>query len=211
MTQFGPNPTAQHAQNANRRLAAGLALFAAVMVGLSFAAVPLYRIFCQVTGYGGTTQKADAPSARVVDRVITVRFDASVSSDLKWSFRPVEREVQVKIGENKLAFYEAANKTGAPLSGTASFNVTPEIAGSYFSKIECFCFVEQTLQPGQRVDMPVSFFIDPAILDDPDARRIEEIVLSYTFFKSDKPGRAANAPAAGKTKPRAFENDGKSG
>jgi cytochrome c oxidase assembly protein subunit 11 len=211
MTQPGPTPNARQARNANRRLAVGLALFTAAMVGLSFAAVPLYRIFCQVTGYGGTTQKADVPSARVLDRKITVRFDASISSDLGWTFRPVQREVEIKIGENKLAFYEAFNTTDAPLTGTATFNVTPEIAGGYFNKIACFCFVEQTLQPGQRVDMPVSFFIDPAIMDDPDARRIEEIVLSYTFFKSHKPGQAAKAPATGEAKPRAFENDGKSG
>ena len=172
--------------------AAVCAVFVAGMLGMSFAAVPLYRIFCQVTGYGGTTQRAEAPSATVTDREITVRFDATMSSDLNWSFQPAERRITLKIGENRLAFYKAENLSDEKLTGTATFNVTPEIAGSYFSKIDCFCFTEQTLQPHQKVDMPVSFYIDPAILDDPDARRIEEITLSYTFFRAPD----ADAPEA---------------
>jgi cytochrome c oxidase assembly protein subunit 11 len=178
-------------QRSNSWVALGLFGLVAMMVGLSFAAVPLYRIFCQVTGYAGTTQRAETSSAAVTDRDMTVRFDASMSSDLNWSFKPVERKITLKIGENRLAFYRAANMSDETLTGTATFNVTPEIAGSYFVKIDCFCFTEQTLQPHQEVDMPVSFFIDPAILDDPDAKRIEEVTLSYTFFRSSSSDQAA--------------------
>lgn len=180
-------------RSANNWLALGLLGVVAMMVGLSFAAVPLYRMFCQVTGYGGTTQRAEGPAGTILDREITVRFDSTVSSELDWSFQPVQRKVKVKIGENKLIFYKAVNRSDEKLTGTASFNVTPEITGSYFSKIQCFCFTEQTLQPHQKVDMAVSFYIDPAIMDDPDASRIEEITLSYTFFRSDGPDTSAEA------------------
>jgi cytochrome c oxidase assembly protein subunit 11 len=181
------------------------------MVGTSFAAVPLYRMFCQVTGYGGTTQRAKAPSSAVIDRTMTVRFDSNISSSLDWSFRPVQREVQLKLGENSLAFYRAVNRSDKNLTGSATFNVTPEIAGSYFNKIECFCFTEQTLAAGQEVDMPVSFFIDPAILNDPDAKHIEEITLSYTFFKVEKPDRSVQTRIGKGASTRSFENGGGSG
>ena len=204
--------TQTHPSNGgNKRLAFGLLGFAAFMVGMSYAAVPLYRIFCQVTGYAGTTQRAEAPSPTVVNRTVTVRFDANISSDLDWSFRPVQRQVQLKLGENRLAFYKAANRTDKPLTGSATFNVTPEIAGSYFNKIDCFCFVEQTLAAGQEVDMPVSFFIDPAILDDPDANRLDEITLSYTFFKIEKADQAANKRPGNGASTRSFENGKRSG
>lgn len=165
----------------------------AVMLALSFAAVPLYRLFCQVTGYAGTTQRAEKGADRVLDRTVEVRFDANVARDMPWRFRPVQNALTVRIGESMLAHYEATNSTSKPIVGTATFNVTPEAAGSYFNKIECFCFTEQILEPGQTVDMPVTFFIDPAIVDDPEARNIEEITLSYTFFRSQprKPGLAA--------------------
>lgn len=211
MVQGQSGAASTSGQRANRRLAFGLLGFAAFMVGMSFAAVPLYRIFCQVTGYGGTTQRAEAPSGAVIGHTVTVRFDSNVSSDLAWTFRPVQREIQLKLGENTLAFYKAANRTGQTLTGSATFNVTPEIAGSYFNKIECFCFQEQTLNPGQEVDMPVSFFIDPAILKDPDAKRIEEITLSYTFFKVEQKDRSAQTLKINGASTRPFENGGRSG
>src|SRR5690606_36311885 len=142
---------------------------------------------------------------------IRVRFDASISSDLHWSFRPVERKITLKIGENRLAFYEAENLSDQKLTGTATFNVTPEIAGSYFSKIDCFCFTEQTLQPHQKVDMPVSFYIDPAILDDPDASRIEEITLSYTFFRAPDTQAPEAAAVNQRSRSGTIENPGSPG
>jgi cytochrome c oxidase assembly protein subunit 11 len=162
-----------------------------------------------VTGYGGTTQRAEAGATQILDREITIRFDSNVSSELGWDFKPVEQMIRLKIGESRLAFFQAANRTSAPLTGTSTFNVTPEIAGSYFNKLECFCFTEQTLQAGQAVDMPVEFFIDPAIADDPDARNIQEITLSYTFFKVKKPDNAARV--TGGAASRTFENAGPPG
>lgn len=198
MTDQGSTGTDRLAGAANQRLAAGLVLFVAAMIGMTFAAVPLYRLFCEATGYAGTPKRAEAPSSKVIDRMITVRFDATVSSGLGWSFSPVQREIRLKIGENALAFYQASNLTGGPVTGMATFNVTPEIAGSYFNKVECFCFVEQTLTAGQTVDMPVSFFIDPAMLSDADAKQLQEITLSYTFFKANTPdGPAPAGPAKG--------------
>ena len=152
------------------------------MVGLTAAAVPLYRLFCQVTGYGGTTQRADAAPERQVDQTIEVRFNADVAQGLPWSFAPVERAVEVRLGEQHLAFYRAHNGGDRPIAGTATFNVTPFKAGAYFSKIACFCFEEQSLQGGETVDMPVSFYVDPAILEDPDTQDVRAITLSYTFF-----------------------------
>ncbi|WP_088343015.1 MULTISPECIES: cytochrome c oxidase assembly protein [Rhodomicrobium] len=191
---------------ANKRVAASLVLFTALMLGMAFAAVPLYRLFCQATGYAGTTKRAEAPSAKAIDRMVTVRFDASVSSSLGWSFQPVQRELKLRLGENTLAFYHAKNLTDEPVTGVATFNVTPEIAGSYFNKVECFCFTEQTLAAGQTVDMPVSFFVDPAILDDPSASHVEEITLSYTFFKANTPDRPASEGAPKGAASRQLEN-----
>lgn len=154
----------------------------AVMGVATYAAVPLYRMFCQVTGFGGTPMRAEKASETVVDRLITVRFDANVTPGMAWEFQPVQRTVTLKLGENALAFYKAHNASDKPMTGTASFNVSPDIAGAYFSKIECFCFKEQTLAPGESIDMPVSFFVDPSILEDRDAAHINEITLSYTFY-----------------------------
>ena len=165
------------------------------MVGLTAAAVPLYRLFCQVTGYGGTTQRAEAAPERQLEETITVRFNADVARDLPWSFAPVERAVEVRLGEQHLAFYRAHNGGDRVIVGSATFNVTPFKAGSYFSKIACFCFEEQTLQAGETGDMPVSFYVDPGILDDPDTRDVRAITLSYTFFALDD--GAAGAPARG--------------
>ncbi|MGQ0741763.1 MAG: cytochrome c oxidase assembly protein [Alphaproteobacteria bacterium] len=156
--------------------------FVAVMVGASFAAVPLYRIFCQVTGYGGTPQRADAPSQAVGERVITVRFDSNVDPGLDWQFQPLQREVQVRVGENKLVYFRAKNNADVPVTGQAAFNVTPDIAAPFFDKIECFCFTEQTLAAHQSVDMPVFFFIDPKIVNDGRNDRVKTITLSYTFY-----------------------------
>jgi len=152
------------------------------MGGLAYASVPLYRLFCQVTGFGGTTQVAERLPDRVLDRVITVRFNADVSSSLAWRFRPAQRSIDVRLGEQGLAFFTARNEADAATTGTATFNVSPEAAGSYFNKVECFCFSEQTLEAGARADMPVTFFIDPEIVNDPEAKNIQEITLSYTFF-----------------------------
>jgi len=188
-------------RNANRRTALALGGVAAGMVGASFAAVPLYRLFCQLTGYGGTTQRAERAPAAVPGeagaRIITVRFDANVSGNgLPWDFVPAERAMQVRVGEEHLAFYRATNRARVATSGQATFNVTPFKAGPYFSKIACFCFAEQTLGPGQSVDMPVSFFIDPAIAGDPGLADVDTITLSYTFFRIEPPaGRSAAAPS----------------
>ena len=206
MTVPHPEKPQRPLAGANKRLAGALCLLTAVMVGLSFAAVPLYRLFCQATGYDGTPRRADAASTRTIDGEITVRFDANVSSALGWKFQPVQHQMRLKLGENALAFYTAANVSAAPLSGTATFNVTPEIAASYFNKVECFCFTEQRLAPGQTADMPVSFFIDPAIADDPDARQVGEITLSYTFFKANEPDAPSAAAATTGAASKPFEN-----
>lgn len=171
----------------------------AAMFGLVAASVPLYQLFCQVTGFGGTTQRAEAAGEVVSDRQITVRFNADVNSRLPWRFHPEQRQVTLAIGESGLAFYRATNLSARAVTGTATFNVTPFKAGPYFNKIECFCFTEQTLGPGESVDMPVTFFVDPAILDDPNLADVHTITLSYTFFATpggDTPADAAEQPTA---------------
>jgi cytochrome c oxidase assembly protein subunit 11 len=157
------------------------------MVGLSFAAVPLYRLYCQVTGYAGTTQRAEKASDVVLDRTVTVHFDSNVASDLPWRFEPQQRTIEVKAGENTLAFYKAVNNSDHAITGTAVFNVTPEAFGVYFNKVECFCFTEQRLEPGQAADMPVSFYVDPEFVKDDDTKGLSELTLSYTFYPVDKP------------------------
>ena len=191
----------QAAQTSSSRNAATVLICVGVvagMVGLSYAAVPLYQWFCQVTGFAGTTQRAEAPADRVGTRKFTVRFDSNINRELPWSFKPVQRTVELKTGEHTLAFYEAKNTSDAPATGTATFNVTPLWVGGYFSKVECFCFTEQTLQPNESISMPVSFFIDPDIENDPNLESIDTITLSYTFFpvKEDK---TADASAQGET------------
>jgi cytochrome c oxidase assembly protein subunit 11 len=159
------------------------------MAGLTFAASDFYQWFCRVTGYGGTPQVAERAPARVLERTVTVRFNADTAPDLPWRFAPVQRQVTVRVGEETLAFYRAINAGRAPATGTATFNVTPAKAGPYFSKIECFCFAEQTLAPGESVEFPVSFFIDPAIAADRGLDDVGVITLSYTFFVSQRPTR----------------------
>lgn len=173
----------------NGRTAALAALLVAAMVGLAFASVPLYRLFCQVTGLGGTVQVEEGGAAPgAVGRMIGVRFDANVANGLGWAFEPVDTHRRVAIGARNIAVYTARNLTGRPLVGTATFNVTPSQAGQYFAKVQCFCFTEQRLEPGQEVRMPVVFYVDPKILDDPSARDIDEITLSYTFYPVDRAG-----------------------
>lgn len=157
------------------------------MGAMGWAAVPLYDLFCRVTGYGGTTNRADVSTGVVLDQTVKVRFDASVARDFPWQFKPVDRVMDIKLGEVGLTFYEAYNPTDTAIAGTASYNVTPYDAGSYFTKIDCFCFEMQVLQPGERVLMPVTFFVDPEMLNDRDARNVHTITLGYTFHATDIP------------------------
>ncbi len=173
-----------------------LAGVAAVMASLSFAAVPFYDWFCRTTGYGGTPVTAAAAPGAVGDRTIQVRFDASTGPGLNWDFTPVVRQMTVRPGETALAFYEATNLSDRRIAGTATFNVTPSAAGGFFTKIACFCFTEQVLQPGETVQMPVTFFVDPAIADDAEGRFVRTITLSYTFYETDLPEEQAALPAA---------------
>ena len=167
--------------NAKGRTALFLVLLVFGMTGLAFASVPLYRLFCQVTGINGTTQRADAAPGAAAGQV-SVRFDANINPALPWRFEPVEDKVSIAPGARTQVMYRAANLTARATTGTATFNVSPAIAGKYFSKIECFCFSEQVLKGGQSVDMPVIFFVDPRLREDPDTRHIDEITLSYTFY-----------------------------
>jgi cytochrome c oxidase assembly protein subunit 11 len=154
-----------------------------LMASLSFAAVPFYNWFCKVTGFAGTTNVAEAASDVVLDQTIDIRFDASLDAGMPWTFRPVQRTMTLRIGETGLAFFEAHNPTNRVVAGQASYNVTPDQAGGFFDKIECFCFTQQVLQPGQTVQMPVSFFVDPAIVTDAEGQYIHQITLSYTFYE----------------------------
>ena len=170
----------------NTRVAIRMALLALAMLGLAFAAVPLYRVFCQLTGFDGTPLRAaKAPGA--VAGEIGVRFDANINADLPWRFEPKQETVRIAPGAKTQIFYKATNLTARTTTGQAVFNVSPEVAGPYFSKIECFCFTEQTLKPGESVDMPVIFFVDPKIREDKDTKDIDEITLSYTFYPVEKP------------------------
>jgi len=188
----------------NRRNATTVALLAAVvcgMVGLSFASVPLYRMFCQATGFGGTTQRAAAVPGRVADTFVTVRFDATTAPELGWDFRPLESTVRVHPGEQREVFFRAVNRTAETVTGTATFNVTPTKTGIYFDKLQCFCFNEQQLKPGESRDMGVVFFVDPDLLTDPSTSDVRTITLSYTMFRApqsespaEKPNAAANPP-----------------
>jgi cytochrome c oxidase assembly protein subunit 11 len=179
----------------NRNLRTGImaGVMAVSMGGVAFASVPLYRLFCQVTGFGGTTMRAaesDVPGA-VQGKLVNVRFDANTAPALPWSFKPQHAVDRVAIGARDLTFFTARNDSNVPLTGTATFNVTPLQAGQYFSKVQCFCFTEQTLQPGEEMRMPVVFFVDPKIAEDPATKDISEITLSYTFFPVEMPAKAS--------------------
>ena len=169
----------------NKKVFTLLSIVVVTMVSLAFASVPFYDWFCRVTGFAGTTLTASSGPNVVINKEIKVRFDGSVDRGLEWEFRPVQKEVKLKIGETALAFYEAYNPTDRPIMGTASYNVFPFSAGSFFTKIDCFCFEEQILAPGERVQMPVTFYIDPEIENDKDGKFIEQITLSYTFFEQE--------------------------
>ena len=160
------------------------AAFVAGMVGMAYAAVPLYDLFCRVTGYGGTTQRADQAPAETGERRFVIRFDANVAGGLPWNFQPLERSREVVVGEVAQTAYEVVNIAARATAGTASFNVTPQAAGAYFNKLECFCFSDQQLAAGERLEMPVVFFVDPAIANEPELDSITTITLSYTFFQS---------------------------
>ena len=176
----------QRNERANRRLAVGLISVVVAMVGAAYASVPLYELFCRVTGFGGTTQVAEAPPETLGERVITVRFNSDVDPRLPWAFQPAQREMTLTVGESGLAHYRARNLSDQAFVGTATFNVTPLKAGPYFNKVQCFCFTEQRLAAGASVDMPVSFFVDPAIEEDPNLRDVRTITLSYTFFVDEE-------------------------
>jgi cytochrome c oxidase assembly protein subunit 11 len=175
-----------------RRNGTTVALLGAVvcgMVGLSFASVPLYRLFCQATGFGGTTQRASAAPDQVAGALVTVRFDAQTAPDLGWEFRPLERAVRLHPGEQREVFFRATNQTAETVTGTATFNVTPAKTGIYFDKLQCFCFNEQQLKPGESRDMGVVFFVDPDLLTDPNTSDVHTITLSYTMFRAHQPDR----------------------
>ncbi|KQU66989.1 cytochrome c oxidase assembly protein [Aminobacter sp. NyZ550] len=197
-------------QRSNRMVAGMCIAFVGGMVGMAYAAVPLYAMFCQITGYGGTTQRVEQYSDKILDRTITVRFDANTSGGLPWDFKPVARDVQIKIGETTQIQYVAKNIFDTPTQGRATFNVTPDLAGAYFNKVECFCFTDTTLKPGETLDMPVVFFVDPEIVNVPELKDIKTITLSYTFFPIEGEKPVAAAPKAdGETKTINF--DGKAG
>jgi cytochrome c oxidase assembly protein subunit 11 len=182
--------------NANLRVAMMAGAVAVSMVGVGFAAVPLYRIFCEVTGFGGTTMRVDeAVAATVVatNKPIIIRFDANHRGDLPWEFKPERPTDTVSIGAKDMSIFIAKNLSDQPVTGTATFNVTPALAGKYFNKIQCFCFTEQTLEPGQQVRMPVLYYVDPKIMSDPETKDIEEITLSYTFYPVDQPNTVDRA------------------
>ena len=185
--------------DANARVVLRLLGVVAIMGALTAASVPFYDWFCRVTGFGGATVTADAGSDTILDQTIRIRFDANTAAGMPWEFRPAAPHVDIRFGETGLAFYEAYNPTDRPVAGTASFNVTPFDAGGYFVKIACFCFEMQVLQPGERVEMPVTFFVDPAMLEDPDIRDTPAITLSYTFHVTDMPEdfAALDTPGAG--------------
>lgn len=180
MTAGEGNP--ENASRASRRIAGVCVAVVAGMLGLSYASVPLYSMFCQLTGFGGTPNRAYAGPDHVLPRQVNVRFDASVARDLDWRFAPEQASQKLQVGEVGLAFYKAKNLSNKTISGTATFNVMPAKAGVYFSKIECFCFTEQQLAAGQEIDMPVQYFIDPAIDEDENMRDVKTITLSYTFY-----------------------------
>lgn len=186
--------------NANKRTGLIAAGGAAAMLALGFASVPLYRLFCQVTGFGGTTQKADLEEAarvQVGTTTISVRFDSNTDPGLPWKFAPMQVSQNMPIGSRQLAFYRAENVSDKPVTGVATFNVQPDIAGIYFKKVHCFCFNQQTLKPGEAVEMPVQYYVDPAILKDPEAAGIKQITLSYTFHPSADPQPAGKVAANG--------------
>lgn len=194
-----PLPTRDPArlQRRNRRMAAGIGVFVCGMVGLAFASVPLYDLFCRVTGYNGTVQVGGGAAPGAGEQVLTIRFNATTHPALPWRFAPAQPSMRLRVGEEGVAFYQARNDAAVPVTGTALYNVTPEVVGKYFHKTACFCFEEQTLAPGQQADMPLSFWVDPRIAQDPNTSGIRTITVSYSFFRSlddaQRSGALANA------------------
>jgi cytochrome c oxidase assembly protein subunit 11 len=183
-----PNPPLQRR---HRALAAWCFVVVVGMVGAAYAAVPLYRMFCEATGFDGTPRRATARSERTVEKVVTVRFDGNVAPGLPWRFGPVQNTMTVKLGENVTAYYRATNTSDHSIKATAAYNIVPEIAGAYFNKIQCFCFTEQVLEPGQTAELAVDFFIDPKMVDDRDGRTVTNVTVSYTFYPvPERPGVA---------------------
>ena len=193
-------PAAATQARRHRRVAFGIVGVAGLMLGLSFAAVPLYQAFCRATGYGGTTQVADqAPTTRG-DRTLTVSFDTNVASDLPWKFEPESRSIRAQTGEVKTVFFRVTNLSAKETAGVAAYNVAPDITGSWFNKISCFCFEDVHVGPGQTVELPVVFFLDPALEKEPSMAGIQSVTLSYTYFASKKKTPVASADAATKAK-----------
>lgn len=193
-----PDGKADKQSAGNAKVVAACLAGLTVMGAVTAASPALYKLFCQVTGYGGTTQRVTKASTEILDRMVTVRFDANVSPQLAWKFEPVVNTIDVRIGETSLAFFRATNLSDKPLKGQAAFNVTPDVAGIYFNKIECFCFKEQTLQPGQTVEMPVTFYVDPAMARDRDMTNLSNITLSYVFFPAAQTSAADGKGLAAK-------------
>ncbi|APF36895.1 cytochrome c oxidase assembly protein [Chelatococcus daeguensis] len=197
MSSNGQDPKVKAAVRRTAVICAGVVVG---MVGLAYASVPLYDLFCRVTGYGGTPQISDGPSARRSEREVTVRFDSNVAPGISWRFTPEAREVTVKLGETKTVMYKFTNTSDRPTTGIATFNVQPELAGAYFNKIQCFCFTEQTLQPGETVEAPVVFYVDPDIVNERDIADIRTLTLSYTVFPA-KGGAPVTAASQAVDKP----------
>ncbi|MBJ7415637.1 MAG: cytochrome c oxidase assembly protein [Niveispirillum sp.] len=195
---MSPEPNSQtNLGQRNTRTAVKLGVVVAGMVGLSFASVPLYDLFCRVTGFGGTTMVAQKAPDKALERVVTVRFNADVNNSINWDFKPDTHAVDVHVGEAMTIAYRAKNLEDRAVIGTATYNVTPEKAGQYFNKIQCFCFTEQKLEPGQSIDMPVNFYVDPAMADDPEMADVKTITLSYTFFRAADQSAALPTPGKG--------------
>ena len=194
MSPVAPSDAPRSAASRNLRLGliCGAAFFG--MVGVSFASVPLYRAFCQLTGFDGTVRRADVAPDRVLNKTLTIRFDANVRN-LPWSFAPEQVSQEVKIGDTGLAFYKVTNNGKTPLTAQATYNVVPESAGFYFQKLECFCFTDQTIQPGETKEFPVVYFVDPKFAEDFETKGTPEVTLSYTFFPSTE--GSAQAPLGG--------------
>lgn len=172
------------------------------MLGAAYGAVPLYQLFCQVTGYGGTTQIATQAADKVLDRTVKIRFDANVAPEVPWTFVPEKREIDIKLGENGLAFYKVTNTSNQPVTAVATYNVTPHKVGPYFQKLECFCFQDRTLQPGETMELPVIFYVDPSLAEAPNVDDVTAITLSYTFFRAgSQEFAAATAGASGAARP----------
>jgi cytochrome c oxidase assembly protein subunit 11 len=184
-TKAGKTSSKSNLQQKNARLGMIVLVAVVCMVGLAFASVPLYSLFCRVTGFGGTTQAADSFPETITNRIVTIKFDGSTAQDLPWDFAPQQRQVKLRVGDKGIAAYTAYNKAPMPVAGTALYNVTPAKAGKYFHKVQCFCFDEQVLEPGQRANMPVLFYVDPEMVNDPQMDDVTTITLSYSFFKTD--------------------------